>query len=145
MKSKKLTSLESIQNFGEDLFTQFLRDVVSGFHVSAAKFLLEDFDRVGSWAEVFKEDDSEKDNIEQLSVPLQEDPDDYANQELFQFMSGGSSMRVEIYKKKIPYVVYIEISCFPGPDCGDMGVWKLSMDNSCTKIYTIKLLNRIIS
>lgn len=111
----------------------------------AAKFLLEDYDRVGSWVEVFKEDESEKDNIEQLSASLQEDPDDYANQELFPFMSNGSSTKVKIYKKKIPYIVYIEISCFPGPDCGDMGFYKLSMDNSCSKIYTIKLLNRIIS
>ena len=43
-----MTSLEYIKNFGEDLFTQFLRDAVSGFHVLAAKFLLQDFDRVGS-------------------------------------------------------------------------------------------------
>ncbi|PJD98839.1 MAG: hypothetical protein CK427_16730 [Leptospira sp.] len=145
MISKKMTSLEYIQNFGEDLFTQFLRDAVSGFHVLAAKLLLQDFDRVGSWAEVFKEDESGKDNNAQLLAPMQEELDDYANQELFPFMSNGSSTKVKIYKKKIPYVVYIEISCFPGPDCGDMGFYKLSMDNSCSKIYTIKLLNRIIS
>lgn len=146
MISKKLTSLEYIQNFGEDLFTQFLRDIVPTTYVFAAKLLLKDFDRLGSWAEVFKEDESDEESNQEFIFQLKEDPDNLANQELLSFMSGGgSSMRVEIYKKKIPYVIYIEISCFPGPDCGDMGVWKLSMNDSCTKIYTIKLINSMIS
>jgi hypothetical protein len=145
MNYKNLNSLESIQSFGEDLFTQFLHDIVPTTNVFAAKLLLEDFEKLGSWAEVFKEDDSDEKSNQEFIHQLKEDPENLANQELLGFMSGGSSMKVNIYKKKIPYVVFIEISCFPGPDCGDMGVWKLSMDNSCSKIFTIKFLNKIIS
>jgi hypothetical protein len=69
MNSKKLTSLESIQSFGEELFTQFLRDTVPFTNFFAATLLLKEFDRLGSWAEVFKEDESdEKSNKEFIHI-----------------------------------------------------------------------------